>query len=129
MASKPSALPPALRPADSLLACSIPLPPDPVVVARLYKPGLASPESLSPAHDAIELARRAIVSRDRPSSLLESVLSSVRCGRDPILYLFIITSHDTTDAANQRLAQLPLDSLNRTFPSPPTLPRLTSSSL
>ena len=106
-------MPPPLTLAHPLLASTIPLPPFSTVAVAVYQPATPDPDSLCTAHDHIELARRHVLSRNASPILLDNVLPSPRCGKDPILYLFLLTTHDAATAALQRLSELQLEHLER----------------
>ncbi|KAJ8514892.1 hypothetical protein ONZ45_g7637 [Pleurotus djamor] len=90
MASK-ALQPHALTVADKLLASSIILPDDVRIISATFFPSTAA---TAPVH-SLELARRAILSRNQSSSLLESYLTNVRVAKTTSgIYAFRIVSPD-----------------------------------
>lgn len=108
----PSPMPPPPSPADSLLASSISLPPSPTVAVAVYRPTV-SLDSLSSAHDVIELARRQVLSRNTSPILLDNILPHVCCGKQPTLYLFQLTTQDEANSALHRFSELHFENLDR----------------
>lgn len=117
-------VPRPVAPADALLAAAVALPPSPAVAYALFRPAAAATP-----HDAIELARRAILARhatpatvisaassteDKIRSrhaILDAILPSVHIGPEPFLYAFRICTQHTAHAEAELLASLPLDGL------------------
>ncbi|KAJ3540572.1 hypothetical protein NMY22_g4236 [Coprinellus aureogranulatus] len=116
----PSTMPPPLSLEDTLLASRIPLPSSSSVAVALYRPNSSTLDNLCAAHDVIELARRQVLSRNTSPVVLDNILPSVRCGKEPALYLFLLTTQDSSEAALHRLSGLQPESLDQishyTFP-------------
>ncbi|KAF6742619.1 mediator complex subunit 13 C-terminal-domain-containing protein [Ephemerocybe angulata] len=130
MASKPSSalpMPPTMSTGAALLAATIPLPPTPCVAVAVYSPAPTSPDSQPAAHDAIELARRAVILHNASSPILDSVLTSVRSGKEPKLYLFLIIPHESASAAVERLSGLQFENLHQISRSTFQMRELSSS--
>ncbi|KAF8171817.1 hypothetical protein BJ912DRAFT_994983, partial [Pholiota molesta] len=108
----------------ALLAAAVALPPSPAVAYALFRP--ATPTT---PHDAIELARRAILARNATpanvttaassnndksrsgNAILDAILPAVHIGLEPFLYAFKITAQHTAHAEAELLASLSLGGL------------------
>ncbi|KAG5650092.1 hypothetical protein H0H81_000801, partial [Sphagnurus paluster] len=111
MASKPpatSALPPHISLADHVLSSRITLPLEPCVVYSRFIP---DPSSSARPQQSIELARRAILSKNTSASLLESYLSSIHVGASSFIYVFLVSAKDRLADASSAMSTLSFDGL------------------
>ena len=106
-----SSQPPVVSPSNKVLSSIISLPTNPSIVYAIFVP--ASDLEL-PSEEAIELARRLLVSRNKSAetSILNSLLPCVRVHKDSkCLYVFGITSQDQMVESRQRINNMQFDGL------------------
>jgi hypothetical protein len=87
--STASYVPSQLSTQDALLVSRISLPPNPTICYALLK---------SASADAIELARRSILSRYATSPIQSSILTSVSIGHDPHIFIFKLEKSSSSTA-------------------------------
>ncbi|KAI0637629.1 hypothetical protein C8Q77DRAFT_1086914 [Trametes polyzona] len=106
-----SQMPPSISLASTVLASTISLPENPLILYHAYTSHSATTDLL----DRLELARRKILHANGRKALLDSLLPVVHISKDfCALYVFALGSIDRTCAAHEALTKLELDTLTLT---------------